>query len=550
MTSSYPISPFDLLSGAASRWPEQVFIEDGNIAVSFAAMAAVVNAIASGLAKSGVGRGDRIAVLLEKRWEAVALMLAASRIGAVTVIINPLFKSAQISHILADCEPRVLFVSTPLERKLGLGSSVTGSVPVIRCLSPRAEQPGGGGSEFGRFADQSGRLPAVEPQTGMDLGCILYTSGSTGLPKGVAVPNATLVNGAQIVASYTGTQASDRILCLLPLSFDYGLNQVMQSLLVGATCVFEEYLLPGILARTLLARGITALPGSPIIWTGLSGYFMERPGERLAPLKYGTNTGGAIAEKHIRFLVDIMAPAQLFLMYGLTEAFRSSFLPPDQVLVRPRSIGKAIPGVTLSIVNEAGTECAPREIGELVHRGALVTRGYYRRVEETAKYFRAWPAPADGLLPEPCVYSGDLAYRDEEGFLYHVGRRDNMIKTRGYRVSPAQIEQVIGALPAVAIAAVVARKTADEDQDICAVVVPAEPRTVSSLTDAIRAHCVSELPGYMVPAQIIVLETLPLNSNGKVDRLALQQLAQVGTHAVAADPAPQSGQPALAATVP
>jgi acyl-CoA ligase (AMP-forming) (exosortase A-associated) len=274
-----------------------------------------------------------------------------------------------------------------------------------------------------------------------DMAAILYTSGSTGKPKGVVLSHRNMVTGAKSVASYLENRTSDRILAVLPFSFDYGFSQLSTSFVAGACCVLMDYLLPRDVLRAVERKSITGLAAVPPLWVQLAALLW--PASVRKHLRYITNSGGAMPGATLAALRAALPDTKVFLMYGLTEAFRSTYLSPDQVERRPDSIGKAIPNAEILVVREDGSRCAPGEPGELVHRGSLVSLGYWNDRQKTAERFRPAPGQDPGLvLTELAVWSGDTVRTDEEGYIYFIGRRDEMIKTSGYRVSP-RVEEIV-----------------------------------------------------------------------------------------------------------
>jgi acyl-CoA ligase (AMP-forming) (exosortase A-associated) len=354
------------------------------------------------------------------------------------------------------------------------------------------------------------------------MAAILYTSGSTGKPKGVVLSHRNMVAGAKSVAEYLKNTPDDRILSVLPLSFDYGLSQLTTAFHVGATNVLMNYLMPRDIIDTVAEEKITGLAAVPPLWIQL----VQSKWPRDISLRYITNSGGAMPRATLDSLRNILPDTEVFLMYGLTEAFRSTFLPPGEVEVRPDSIGKAIPNAEVLVVRDDGSLCAAGEPGELVHRGALVSMGYWNDPEKTAERFKPLPSRQSGLtIPELAVWSGDTVRMDEEGFLYFIGRRDEMIKTSGYRVSPTEVEEVIYGTELVGETAAVGVPHPVLGQ---AIVLIATPRTGSVLDqDALLAACKLHLPAFMLPSRIECREgNLPRNPNGKIDRKLLAQALQ------------------------
>jgi acyl-CoA ligase (AMP-forming) (exosortase A-associated) len=356
-----------------------------------------------------------------------------------------------------------------------------------------------------------------------DMAAIMYTSGSTGKPKGVVLSHRNLVAGAHSVAEYLENSPADRILAVLPLSFDYGLSQLTTGFRAGACVVLLNHLLPQDVLRAVRDEAITGLAGVPPLWRQLAG--LNWPAD--CTLRYLTNSGGAMPRPTLDALRRALPAARPFLMYGLTEAFRSTYLPPEELARRPDSMGRAIPNAEIMVLRPDGSECAADEPGELVHRGALVGMGYWNDPVNTALRYRVLAPRVAGLtLPEIAVWSGDTVRKDAEGFLYFIGRNDEMIKTSGYRVSPAEIEEVVYARQQVAEAAAFGVPHPALGQ---AIVVVASVRDGVALTpEELLAACRPELPGYMLPAKIVIWpESLPRNPNGKIDRkqLSLQFLA-------------------------
>jgi acyl-CoA ligase (AMP-forming) (exosortase A-associated) len=349
-----------------------------------------------------------------------------------------------------------------------------------------------------------------------DMAGILYTSGSTGKPKGVVLSHRNMVAGARSVAQYLENHEGDRILSALPLSFDAGFSQLTTAFHVGASVMLINYLLPRDIVVAVEQGRITGLTAVPPLWIQLAQ--LEWPEAARNSLRYIANTGGRMPKASLDALRAALPKTLVFLMYGLTESFRSTYLPPSELDRRPDSIGKAIPNAEVLVVREDGKPCAPGKPGELVHRGALVSLGYWNDPEKTAERFKPAPGQPEGLvMPEIAVWSGDTVRADEEGFLYFIGRRDEMIKTSGYRVSPTEVEEVIYATGLVGEAAALGIPHPELGQ---AIVVVATARDGVRLdTEKLLAQCRQQLPAFMVPARVTAREgSLPRNPNGKIDR--------------------------------
>lgn len=513
----------DSIFDSAARTPDAEALVYGAQRCTYGALAGQVTAMAALLLARGLQPGERVAVYMEKRIENVAAMFGASAAGCVFVPVNPLLKPEQVAYILADCSVRLL-VTTPerlaqlapvlaacpaLQAVLVTEGAVT-STPDLPVLDWAALQ-----------APPDARVPHRRVDT--DMAAILYTSGSTGAPKGVVLSHRNMVAGAASVADYLGMTASDRLLAVLPLSFDYGLSQLTTAFLRGASVVLMNYLFPKDIVAAVREHRITGLAAVPPLWIALAR--LAWPAD--TSLRFITNSGGAMPVVTVEALQQALPHTAIFLMYGLTEAFRSTYLPPAEVARRPGSIGRAIPNAEVLVVRPDGTLCDTDEPGELVHRGALVALGYWNDAARTALRFRPAPGQDPALpLPEMAVWSGDTVRRDADGFLYFVGRSDEMIKVSGYRISPTEVESVLHASGLVSEVAVFGVDDATLGQAIVAVAV-ADPGLVDRA--ALLAECKRRLPAYMVPAQIVLrTEALPRNPNGKIDRNLLRHTLQAG----------------------
>ena len=472
---------------------------------------------------------QRVAVYLPKQIETVTSFLSISKAGGVFVPINPVLKAAQVGYILIDCNVQILITSK--SRLQGLASALENCsdlhtiILVEDDFDPADFKITQTILGWQAFLSHTNPTPIKPSIIDMDMAAILYTSGSTGKPKGVVLSHRNIVTGAKSVSEYLNITSADRILAVLPFSFDYGLNQLTTSLLKGACCVLLDYLLPRDVINALKAENITGLAAVPPLWAQLAN--LQWPETINQHLRYMTNSGGKMPKSVLNSLQEKVPNSQFFLMYGLTEAFRSTYLPPDQIDERPDSMGKAIPNAEILVVREDGTPCAAHEPGELVHRGSLVAMGYWNDPAKTAERFKPVPGQFKELpLTEIAVWSGDTVTRDEEGYLYFVGRKDDMIKTSGYRVSPTEIEEVIYSSGMVKEAAAIG---IDHDDLGHAILVVVSVELSNLFNDqALVNLCRTQLPNFMVPAKIEVLPSLPKNPNGKIDRKALaQQFAAV-----------------------
>lgn len=511
----------ELVDIAASRWPERPALRFRQRELTYAEVATRSTDLAAGLAALGVRRGDRVVVYLQNRPEAVKLALACSRLGAIYVPANPMLRARQVRHILQDSGARVLVGSHAVLAAMPEILEVAASLQLVVCdwLGQRPIV------DSARSYEQVARGGAPVPRSGTidrDPAAILYTSGSTGRPKGVVVSHRNLVAGATIVSGYLGNVAEDRLLAALPLSFDYGFSQVSTAFTVGACAVLTNFSTATALIQEVAAEKITGLAGVPTMWAHIAD--IEWPAGVSEHLRYVTNSGGAMPAAALRMLQARLPGAQVFCMYGLTEAFRSTYLHPSQLAKRPGSIGKAIPNQEILVVRPDGSRCAPGETGELVHRGSLVALGYWNDAELTRHRFRPIPAAIPGQYEEFAVWSGDLVRSDEEGYLYFVCRADQQIKTSGYRVSPTEVEEVVLEVPGVLEAVAIGIPDSLLGNRIAVVVVPRGGDS-RDIREEVRQHCRMHLPLYMVPAHIQQVDALPRNVNGKPDRATIAAAA-------------------------
>jgi len=516
----------DLIRVAADRNGAAQALASGADELDYTSLLAQVAALAGGLIGLGLERTGRVGVYLEKRLETVVASFAAPAAGGVMVPMNPLLKPEQVAFIAQDCNVRVL-VTSP-ERLAALQpvlAACTDLRHVILTAAPREPLALPPGLVLHAWADVMAHPPrAVHRVIDTDLCAILYTSGSTGRPKGVVLSHRNMVAGAKSVASYLDNRPSDTLLAALPLSFDAGFSQLTTAFHSGARVVLLNYLLPKDVLKAMEREKVTGLTAVPPLYIQLSQ--LEWPAAIGEHLRYFANTGGRMPRETLQLLRQRVPQARPFLMYGLTEAFRSTYLPPEEVDRRPDSIGKAIPNAEILVLREDGSECAPDEPGELVHRGALVGQGYWNDAEKTAERYKLLPAGIGGrqagqMLPEYAVFSGDTVRRDAEGFLYFVGRRDEMMKTSGYRVSPTEVEEVLYATKLVGECVAFGVDHATLGQAI-QVIATAPDGSAALDVATLLAECKKHMPAYMVPHGIEPKAgPLPRNPNGKIDRKLL-----------------------------
>ena len=461
--------------------------------MTFAEVERAVARLAGWLAELGLPAQARVASWLPKTREACLMPLAAPRAGLVHVPINPALRRAQVAHILADSGASLLLTQEGRLATLERDDVAAGCTVVTA---------GGQGAPLGPSA--------ADPN---DLAAILYTSGSTGLAKGVMLSHANLWLGAVSVASYLRLTPADCVLGVLPLAFDYGQNQLFSTWYAGAAIAPLDYLTAGDVVRAVERVGATTLAGVPPLWVQLLE--VEWPADTADRLRRLTNSGGALTPRLVRGLRRQFPRADLYAMYGLTEAFRSTYLDPALIDSHPEAIGSAIPFAEVMAVRSDGTRAASGEPGELVHAGPLVAQGYWRDPARTALRFR--PAPAWAEHGGMAVWSGDTVIQGEDGLFRFVGRYDEMIKVSGNRISPQEVEEAITA--------------GSEAREAVAIGVPDERlgQTIVAIVagnpageEALRARLRTDLPAFMQPSRYLWRDVLPRNANGKLDRAAIR----------------------------
>ncbi|NWG32645.1 MAG: acyl-CoA ligase (AMP-forming), exosortase A system-associated [Rhodocyclaceae bacterium] len=501
-----------LLEESTEKNPQKTCLVEGTRSLTYQELTERSKRFAQALMDLGIQKGEHIGILLDKSLEQVIAMFGTWMAGGVVVLINPILNTEQIAHILFDCE-----IQTLVSDAAKLSSSPFEKIRNAIIFGEKGEVA------FERAFYIDSTVSAFSPlqkevrQVSDDTSHIIYTSGSTGLPKGIVVSHRNAIDGAFIVSDYTGLCAEDRIIGVLPLNFDYGFNQLMNTVYLGATFFLYDFFMPNDLLHFLEKERISVFAGIPPIWSKLFHpklCDLSKPRD-FSALRVLTNSGGKVPVPIVQGLRKLFPHTRIFLMYGLTEAFRSTYLDPSEIDQRPDSIGKAIPNVEVFVINSEGKECGPHEEGELVHRGALITKGYWNNPEKTKEVFRPNPflGPENQHL-ETVVFSGDIVKKDEEGFLYYVGRKDAMIKTKGYRVSPTEVEEALVRIQGVSEC--VACGYESDGEILLRVFL-----TVSdgSLTrEKIIGECKKRLPFYLVPDDVVILSQFPLTANGKIDR--------------------------------
>lgn len=505
----------DLLTINATGSGDSTAIVHHEEVVSYIELTNRVGITAARLKQRGVKRGDRIGVHLPKSIDEIVFTFAISRLGAVFVNVNYSWTAEQLRYVAADCG--ISLVVTDQRKR--------------NALIKHPEQP----LQFQAIATHEIEAEStVEPiqridpcVIDMDLAALLYTSGSTGQPKGVMLTHRNLIAGAQSVASYLHNDREDRLLSLLPLSFDYGLSQVTTAFLTGASVVLLSVSMPSELASSLRAHHITGFAAVPTVWVQLVKYLSDSD-QTIEGLRYVTNSGGKIPNAILDVMPRVFPDADIFLMYGLTEAFRSSYLPPECFKEKMGSMGRAIPNVELFVVHPETGVCGVEQEGELIHRGALISKGYWDKPEATAEKIKANPHLRHLIGDEPVLHSGDIVKWDADGFLWFVGRADGLIKCSGFRISPEEVEDYFFQMDKVktAVAFGVPDETLGEAVHV-AVFTDIGSYTPESLPEfeiELLRFCQRKMPNYMVPRKIHFWEgAIPLTSSGKLDRPRIKE---------------------------
>lgn len=481
----------DLLADNLPARADAPAIIEPDRTVTYGGLMAEAAGVAGWLAARGVARGDRVIVHLRKSASEVAAMMGAARIGAVVVNVNAQWTADQLNYVIADSQAAAVLTGPAQAARLDPGA------PPVLLRGPQG------------WAD-AGPPPPPAPVLDSDLAMILYTSGSTGRPKGVMLTHHNVLTGARAVSRYLGLSPDDRLVSVLPYSFDYGLNQLTTMLLLGGTVIHQPVPMAAEIVATVNRHGATGLACVPPLWGQVVRHLADNP-TPMPTLRRVTNTGGKIPDPILALMPQVFPGVAIHLMYGLTEAFRSTHLPPALFAAKRGAIGRAIPGADIRVLRPDGTLAGPGEEGELIHAGPLVSPGYWRSPEQTAEKFR--PCPALGGVR--VVHSGDTVRMDADGDLWFVGRRDAMIKTMGFRLSPEEVEEHAYASGLVADA--VAWGVDDDalGQAVHLAVSPRDGYSEAALVAHFRAHAAH----YMIPRRIHAWDgPMPRISSGKLDR--------------------------------
>lgn len=504
----------DIIEQADQEYPERTALHFGKETLRYGALAARVRALADGLRRLGVVRGDRVVVCAGNHPDAIVSFWAVQRIGACVSIIASDLPGEKIDYILHDSGARVLIIHARILAR------VVERLPSVPDLA-RVVVIGGDAGENPLFAsfdavlgDPDAGVPRGLRPLGVDLAALIYTSGSTGEPKGVALTHHNMMAALRSLSAYLGYRADDVVLCVLPISFDYGLYQVIMTFAAGGTLVMEpEGQLPTTVLRRVQNHRCTVLPGISTLFHLIDRYAAMGSFD-LSSVRMLTNTGMALRARHIAILKRLFPQARIFSMYGLTECKRCTYLPPEDIDRKPESVGIAIPNTEILVVDDDGTPCRPGVVGQLVVRGETVMQGYWRDGAKTAQKIRPHPVYGDRSL-----FTGDYGWIDEEGYFYFTGRMDDVFKIRGRKIIVGEIEKVFYDHADIQEAAVMVAAGGDGEDTIVAFYATRNGTPEPEL----RQHCGTVLEAHQVPHTFVPLPALPKNMNGKIDRQKLKE---------------------------
>lgn len=507
----------DFLELSAERLPGKTALVCDGKRLTYGEVDRLADQVAHALVHLGVKHGDRVAIFLQNSVETVTGIFGIVKAGATFVVINPTTKRDKLIYILANCRATALLADARTGLT-GLAGGTDLAVPSLRgCIlcGPVTTVPTGGPVRCLSFQSVIEQFPATRParkNIDLDLACLIYTSGTTGDPKGVMSDHSNVVFATSSIIEYLGNTENDVVINVLPLSFDYGLYQLLMTFKFGGTLVLERsFAYPAVILKRIEQERVTGFPGVPTLYALLLP--LDLSAFDLSSLRYLTNTAAALPVSHIEALRKKFPQVTMFSMYGLTETKRTLYLPPAELDRRPGSVGRPIPGTEAWLEDETGRRLGPGEVGELVVRGRHVMRGYWEAPELTAKRYRLDPATGDRLC-----YTNDLFRTDAEGFFYFVSRKDDIIKSRGEKVAPKEVEGTIHGIASVREVAVIGIADPVLGQAIKAFVVTDD----LSLTEkAVLAHCRMHLEDYMMPKIIVFCAELPKTSTGKIKKTDL-----------------------------
>lgn len=506
----------DFLTESATRLPDKVALVSQGQRFSYAELDARSNALAHTLHARGVARGDRVVVFADNTVEAVVSFWGALKADAVVVMVNPLTKTDKLEYLLNDCRATALVSDHHIGRVFVPAATKSPHLKTTIVSGTTESMPGLPGFLTWNQALEGDRsAPPAYRNIDVDLASIIYTSGSTGEPKGVMLTHRNMLTAATSISTYLENVEDDVVLGVLPLAFDYGLYQMIMSFRVGARLVLERsFAFPGQVLSLMAQEKVTGFPGVPTIFATIAG-LKSLAQYDLSAIRYVTNTAAALPVKHITMLRELFPRARIFSMYGLTECKRCTYLPPKDIDRKPESVGIAIPNTELWLVDVDGNKLGPNQVGQLVIRGATVMKGYWEKPEATAKKLKPGPLPGEMVL-----YTGDYCRLDDEGYLYFVARMDDVIKSRGEKVPPKEVENALVNVPGVRESAVIGVPDDLLGQAVKAFVV-LDPGVVLTEKD-LQKECQRRLESFMVPKYIEVVGELPKTTTGKIKKTDLR----------------------------
>ncbi|MER9627773.1 AMP-binding protein [Mesorhizobium sp. M0296] len=507
----------DFLTHSASRLGEKVALVCGNQRVTYGDLDMRSNAIAHHLTDAGIARGDRVVVFADNTVEAVVAFWAVLKANAVVCIVNPLTKSDKLDYLLNDCRPTALITDKHLHsifREPARNCPSLRRMIVSGPIEPSDLQELPHAVRWDAAVAAARSMPPARRCIDIDLAAIIYTSGSTGEPKGVMLTHRNMIAACASISSYLALAEDEVILNVLPLAFDYGLYQMIMAFGAGARLVLERsFAFPAQILGLIKQERVTGFPGVPTIFAAL-GELRSLRDQDFSSIRYVTNTAAALPLKHILLLQELFSGARIYSMYGLTECKRCTYLPPEDLERKPSSVGIAIPNTEMWIVDEHDRRVGPGVVGQLVIRGATVMKGYWGKPEATARKLKPGPLPGEQVL-----YTGDYCRMDAEGYLYFVGRGDEIIKSRGEKIAPKEVENVLMNIAGVREAAVIGVPDELLGQAVKAFVVMEQGSMIGE--KQLQKECQRRLENFMVPKSIVIVPSLPMTDTGKLKKTAL-----------------------------
>jgi len=499
----------ELLTKSSNEFPKKEAVVCGPKRLSYSEIEDASLRLANFLISHGINHGDRVGIFCNKDIEEVIIISAVLKIGAIFIYVNPQFKEEQLSYVIRDCDIKVLFVDEAKSRIFEKADPGKSTLNLVILLSSEIDLNKNNFYHFSTLIKSSSNNKIDSDKVDeSDPASIIYTSGSTGKSKGIIVTHKIFYDSTRISAAVLENSSSDRLISVTPFSFDGALSQLFTMFMVGGTLIQQRSNFPKDIVSTLIQEKITGFHAVPSLWNVLLQKHSPFSNYNYPDLRYVSIIGENLPLKYLNIIQSILPGTQIYKMYGTTEAFRSTYLPPKDLTRKPNSVGVPFPEVEISIVDENNRICEPGEIGEIVHKGVFISPGYWNQPEKSTERFKY-----------NSLYTGDLGKMDEEGYLYFAGRKDGMMKVQGYRVSPEEIEECLYQLKEVQEAVVISAPGENLDRKIKAVIVCNNNSEITEKT--IISHCRNKLPSYMIPAVIEFRKFLPRTANNKVNKLEL-----------------------------